>query len=259
MLTQHFLFGVVSFSQTFYLPLFFQNARNLTPLTSAALMVPLTASQTISSLVSGRYISHFERYGEVIWLGFSLWTLGVGLTCIFDLDTPLYVICIILYIQGSGIGCVFQPCMQALQAHCLKSQRAVVISARNFLRSLGGAVGLAISAAALQNALSKAIPKDLQYLKLSSYDTPSAEELKLLSPAQVRQILEAYAKASRTVFIMNLPFMIVCLVLCILIKDRGMQRPGEVQEEIELSDSSGDADSMLVDSKTDVAKSAQGN
>jgi MFS family permease len=270
MLAQNFLFGVVSFSQTFYLPLFFQNARRLSPLTSATLMLPLTGAQMVSSVVSGRYISHFERYGEVIWLGFSLWTLGVGLTCMFGLDLPLYGIALILFIQGTGIGCVFQPVMQALQAHSLKSHRAVVISNRNFLRSLGGAVGLAISAAVLQNSLTRAIPKDLQYLKLSSYDTPDFADL---SPTQEREILGVYAKASRTVFIMNLPFMVVCLLLCFFIKDRGFQRPEEVQEEIEMgarSDSRGsvegsasgvskrDSVRTLVDSPTDIEKNAQG-
>jgi MFS family permease len=266
MLAQNFLFGVVAFSQTFYLPLFFQNARRLSPLTSAALMLPLTGAQMVFSIASGQYISHFERYGEVIWLGFSLWTLGVGLTCMFDLDIPLYGIALILFIQGTGIGCVYQPVMQALQAHCSKSHRAVVISNRNFLRSLGGAVGLAISAAVLQNSLTSAMPRDLQHLKPSSYDTPDFVDL---SPTQEREILGAYAKASRTVFIMNLPFMVVCLLLCFFIKDRGFQRPEEVQQEIEMGDrsdsrGSGSGESKrdsvrtLVDSPTDVEKNAQG-
>ena len=248
MLAQNFLFGVVAFSQTFYLPLFFQNARRLSPLTAATLMLPLTGAQMLSSLAAGQYISRRERYGEVIWLGFSLWTLGVGLTCMFDLDIPLYAIEIILLIQGIGIGSVFQPVMVALQAHCSKAHRAVIISNRNFIRSLGGAVGLAISAAALQNSLTRAMPHEFKSLQLSSYDTP---DFTTLSEAQIRQIVQAYATASRTVFIMNLPFMVLCLLGCFLIRDRGLKRPDEVpvQADVELgdrSDSSNDAkkDSM---------------
>jgi MFS family permease len=246
MLAQNFLFGVVAYSQTYYLPLFFQNARRLSPLTSAALMLPITCAQMISSIISGQYISRRERYGEVIWTGFFLWTLGVGLTCMFSLDTPIYAMVIILFIQGVGIGSVFQPVLVALQAHCTKAQRAVVISNRNFIRSLGGAVGLAISAAALQNSLHKAMPAEFASLALSSYDTPDIETLE---PEQVRQILEAYAKASRTVFIMNVPFMVLCLAGCLLIKDQGLQRPGEVQGNVELSDQS---------DRTDVKKIEEG-
>jgi MFS family permease len=194
---------------------------------SAVLVLPITAAQMTLSILSGQYISRRERYGEVIWLGFFLWTIGVGLTCMFDLNTPIAAIVVILLVQGAGVGLIFQPTLVALQAHCSKEQRAVVISNRNFLRSLGGAVGLAISAAVLQNSLKKAMPPEFSSF-VSSYDTPDFEALGA-SPQQVQAVLQAYATASRTVFIMNVPFMGLCLVGCLLIKDRGLQRPDELQ------------------------------
>jgi MFS family permease len=196
---------------------------------SATLLLPLQCAQTTASVISGQYISWRERYGEVIWSGFFLWTLGVGLTCMFDLDTSISAIVGTLLIQGVGVGFVFQPTLVALQAHCTKAQRSVVISNRNFLRSLGGAVGLAISAATLQNSLKKAMPVEFASLAKSTYNVPDFETIGA-SPAQVRSILEAYAKASRTVFIMNVPFMALCLVGCLLIKDHGLSRPDEAQK-----------------------------
>jgi MFS family permease len=227
LLLQNFLFGVVYYSQLYYLPLFFQNARRMSPITSAVLILPITAAQMTLSILSGQYISRRERYGEVIWLGFFLWTVGVGLTCMFDLDTPIAAIAVILLVQGAGVGLIFQPTLVALQAHCSKEQRAVVISNRNFLRSLGGAVGLAISAAALQNSLKKAMPPEFSSF-VSSYDTPDFTALGA-SPEQIQDVLQAYATASRNVFIMNVPFMGLCLIGCLLIKDRGLQRPDELQ------------------------------
>jgi MFS family permease len=226
MLLQNLFFGIVYYSQLYYLPLFFQNARRMSPLLSAALVLPITCAQMVASIVSGQYISRTERYGEVIWSGFFLWTLGVGLTCIFNLDTPIVVIVIILLIQGVGVGFIFQPTLVALQAHCTKAQRAVVISNRNFLRSLGGAVGLAISAATLQNSLQQAMPAKFAPLALSSYNVPDFSSLGA-SPVEIREILQAYATASRTVFIMNVPFMGLCLIGCLFIRDEGLQRPDE--------------------------------
>jgi len=227
LLLQNFLFGIVYYSQLYYLPLFFQNARGMSPIMSAVLVLPITAAQMTLSILSGQYISRRERYGEVIWLGFFLWTTGVGLTCMFDLNTPIAAIVVILLVQGAGVGLIFQPTLVALQAHCSKEQRAVVISNRNFLRSLGGAVGLAISAAALQNSLKKAIPPEFSSF-VSSYDTPDFAALGA-SPEQIQDVLQAYATASRTVFIMNVPFMGLCLIGCLLIKDRGLQRPDEIK------------------------------
>ncbi|KAH5208274.1 hypothetical protein HBI37_064420 [Parastagonospora nodorum] len=228
MLLQNLFFGIVYYSQLYYLPLFFQQARQMSPLLSAALVLPITCAQMVASILSGQYISRRERYGEVIWTGFFLWTVGVGLTCIFDRRTPIGAIVVILLLQGIGVGFVFQPTLVALQAHCTKSQRAVVISNRNFLRSLGGAVGLAISAATLQNSLKRAMPAEFASLADSSYNVPNFDTLGA-SPAQVEEILQAYAHASRTVFIMNVPFMALCLLGCLLITDHGLQRPDEVQ------------------------------
>jgi MFS family permease len=239
MLFQNFFFGIVYYSQLYYLPLFFQNARGMPPILSAALVLPVPCAQMTTSILSGQYISRRERYGEVIWSGFFLWTLGIGLTCMFDLNTSIPAIVVILALQGVGVGFVFQPTLVALQAHCTKAQRAVVISNRNFLRSLGGAVGLAISAAVLQNSLKKALPPDFASLALSTYSTPDFKALGA-SPAQKLEILQAYAHASRTVFIMNVPFIGLCLLGCLLIKDRGLERPDDVQEPISSKDRSED-------------------
>ncbi|KAG9942356.1 MFS general substrate transporter, partial [Aureobasidium melanogenum] len=256
LLLQNFLFGIVYYSQLYYLPLFFQNARKMSAITSAALVLPITAAQMIFSILSGQYISRRERYGEVIWTGFFLWTLGVGLICIFDLGTPIAAIVVILLIQGAGVGLIFQPTLVALQAHCSKEQRAVVISNRNFLRSLGGAVGLAISAAALQNSLKKAMPPEFSAF-LSSYDTPDFEALGA-SPEQIEAVLQAYATASRTVFIMNAPFMGLCLIGCILIKDRGLQRPNEVQQIASREDVTDVAEKRLEDKVVGILQSVHG-
>ncbi|KAF1359336.1 MFS general substrate transporter [Lizonia empirigonia] len=229
MLVQNFLLGIVYYSQLYYRPLFFQNARRFSPITSATLVLPITCAQMVASILGGQYVSRTERYGEVIWSGFILWTLGVGLTCLFGLDTPIYAMVLILFVQGVGVGFIFQPILVALQAHCTKFQRAVVISNLNFLRSLGGAVGLAISAAALQNTLKKAMPPEFASLALSAYSTPDLETLGA-SPAQLHKIFEAYARASRTVFIMNVPFMGLCLLGCLFIKDHGLQRLDEVDQ-----------------------------
>lgn len=232
MLLQNLLFGFVYYSQLYYLPLFFQNARRMPPIISAALVLPIPCSQMTASILSGQYISYRERYGEVIWSGFFLWTLGAGLTCMFNLNTPIAAIVVILVLQGTGVGFVFQPTLVALQAHSTKTQRAVVISNRNFLRSLGGAVGLAVSAAVLQMSLKQALPSEFASLASSSYSSPDFSAIGA-SPDQVLSILEAYAYASRRVFIMNVPFVGTCLLGCFLIKDRGLERPNETSSSLQ--------------------------
>ena len=133
---------------------------------------------------------------------------------------------VILVINGGSVGLVFQPTLVAMQAHCTKQQRAVVISNRNFIRSVGGAVGLAISAAILQNQLKSSLPDKFKYLALSTYATPDFSNY---SPQDTNAILDAYAKASHAVFMLGAPFLGACLLCCFFVKDRGLVRPGDEQ------------------------------
>ena len=231
-LIQNLLFGIVYYSHLYYLPIYYQNARQFSPLLSAALIVPFVAGQSTFSVLSGQYISRMKRYGEVIWGGYALWTLGTGLLLLFNRNTPKWMIVIILIIEGAGVGNVFQPTLVAVQAHSLKRDRAVVIGVRNFLRALGGAIGLAVSSAVFSNALKSS---------LNSWSTPLPSELKSeilasilhvpsltnLTSVEKDEVLDSYMHASRAVFTIWVPIMAICLSLCLLIKDRGLTRPEE--------------------------------
>lgn len=75
LLIQTFLFGCVYQSNLYYIPLFLQNARQLSLIKSALTYIPIVIMQTIFSILSGFYISRFKRYGEVLWVGYGIWVL----------------------------------------------------------------------------------------------------------------------------------------------------------------------------------------
>ncbi|KAJ5329300.1 hypothetical protein N7452_009690 [Penicillium brevicompactum] len=224
---QSFLLGAVYQANLYYLPLYYQNARGWSPIVSAAMTSPMVAAQSIFSIISGQYISRLKRYGEIIWIGFGLWTLGSGLMLLFDDSTHPAIVAVIVFIMGAGVGFTFQPTLIALQAHCTKSQRAVVIANRNFFRCMGGACGLAISAAILQATLRSNLPTKFAYLAESSYSLPSRSNL---NATEWASILHAYAKASHSVFILQVCLIGICFLACVFIRDRGLERPKEPEE-----------------------------
>jgi MFS family permease len=109
MLTQNFLIGIVFYSLLYYLPIYYQSARQMDLITSAALILPLVIAQSIASILSGQYISRIGRYGEVIWVGYICWTIGAGLHLLFTKSIPTVAIVFILAVEGVGVGLVFQP------------------------------------------------------------------------------------------------------------------------------------------------------
>ncbi|KAL1982374.1 hypothetical protein VTN96DRAFT_1405 [Rasamsonia emersonii] len=225
---QSFFLGAGYQSYIYYLPLYFQNARGFTAIESATMTLPMVLFQSIASILSGQYIARVKRYGEVIWAGFFLWTLGAGLALMFNGTTSKGVIVGVMIIVGVGIGFTFQPTLVALQAHCTLAKRAVVISDRNFFRCGGGACGLAVSAAILQAVLKANLPANYEYLAHSTYAIPARSSV---SAADWDGIMNAYLRASHAVFILQVPLIGLCLLGCLFVRDRGLERPKEKDEE----------------------------
>ncbi|KAH6713677.1 MFS multidrug transporter-like protein [Leptodontidium sp. MPI-SDFR-AT-0119] len=217
---QNFLHGIVYYSHLYYLPVYYQNVRGYSPILSAALTIPFVAGLSMFSIGSGQYISRFKRYGEVIWIGYLLWTFGSGLLLIFSRATPRWQMAVFLIIEGAGV------------AHSAKRDRAVVISTRNFLRAMGGSFGLAICSAVFSHSLKKSLNSSSPPVSFDLKSDILATILSVpnvtnLSSVEKEQVLDAYMDASRALFILWLPVMGICLALCLLIVDNGLTRPEE--------------------------------
>ena len=123
----------------------------------------------------------------------------------------------------------------ALQAHVSRDRRAVIISNRNFFRCAGGAVGLAVSASVLQAVLRAQLPAGWDWLADNSYAVPARDKLLELAKGDegiVNKVLDAYMAASRGVFVVQIPIVMICLLGCFLIKDRGVEFPDAQEEEL---------------------------
>jgi MFS family permease len=108
-LAQNFLFGSVYYSILYYVPLALQNVRGLSPLASAGVIAAMVGAQSFTSVASGQYISRTGRYGEVLWFGYGVWTVGAALCCMFSRSLPIWAMAILLFVEGIGVGNCFQP------------------------------------------------------------------------------------------------------------------------------------------------------
>jgi hypothetical protein len=179
-------------------------------------------------------MSKFNFYGYLLWGGFGIWLCGSGLLILADKNLHVGWLSFFLILIGMGTGMVFQPTLVALQAQTPKMQRAVVTSNRNFLRSSGGAVGLAVSSAILANVLRGSLPEHLSYVANSTFAAP---DLSTFNIQDQDSIASAYASASRAVFIFCAPLNALCLALCVFVRDRGLIReedtPGATTPAVE--------------------------
>jgi hypothetical protein len=123
---------------------------------------------------------------------------------------------------------------------------------------MGGACGLAISAAILQATLRSQLPAEFSYLTESTYSLPSRSSL---TDTQWSQILLAYTKASHSVFILQVPLIGVCFLACVFVRDRGLERiksPEEIEEEKRKAEAERDAEAALSEQQPKGNEACQG-
>jgi hypothetical protein len=127
----------------------------------------------------------------------------------------------------------------ALLAHSRKADRAVANSLRNFLRILGGSIGLTstfnpirslfftndrpVSGTILNNTLKTHLqntlpPNTVNTITSSAYALSSIN----LSPGQYEMVMDAYMAGMHTIFVMYAPIIGVCFVCAVLIRDEGV-------------------------------------
>lgn len=98
-----------------------------------------------SSTASGLVVHWIGRYRECILFGWTIWAVGLGLFSTLDQSSGLGKQIGYGILTGVGVGNTLQPALIAIQAGVDRRDMAVVTSFRNFVRNLGGTLGLAVA------------------------------------------------------------------------------------------------------------------
>lgn len=173
-------------------------------------------------------------YMPCILVGFSLWTIGNGLTLMFNRNTGLAVLIVCLIVEGAGIGLTLQPTLVGIYANSRTEDRAVATGLRNFLRTIGGAFGLVISGVVLSNTLSQRLSSDsfvseglIADLTSSTY---ALDDLKLSKDQQDR-VLDVYMLGLHYVFVFFTVCTGLCLILTIWVGNKSLKVPKKPVDE----------------------------
>ncbi|KAK6198582.1 major facilitator superfamily domain-containing protein [Scheffersomyces amazonensis] len=237
-LGSNFFYGMAYYAFTYYLPYYFQIVRGLDTIHSSILLLPLVLTQSITSIMAGQLMSFTGHYKYIIMAGYGIWTISCGLCLLFNLGTNWGVICIVLILMGIGVGWTFQPTMVAAQSQAKKAERAVVISARNVLRSFGGSIGIAIASLIVSNSLLKEINQQqkldtipisyLTYLKTHIY---TKIDISGLDATQIKIIRAMYMKSIKDFFYLCIPLIGLCFISSLFVKDHGLHCIDELPDE----------------------------
>lgn len=213
---QAFLTGLAYFGNFFYLPIYFQSIIRYSPLVSGALILPIVIATSFASIASGQYMTRIGSYMHCILLGFILWTIGNGLTLLFNRSIGLALQIVALIVEGAGIGLTLQPTLVGMYANSRTEDRAVTTGLCNFIRIIGGAFGLVMSGVILSNTLREGLVAESYVIDgLLSEMTSSTYALDRLdlSKDQQNRILGVYMQGLHQIFV----FFTVCSGLSLVL------------------------------------------
>jgi Na+/melibiose symporter-like transporter len=145
----------------FFLSFYFQSARDFTPLKTGLVLLPLAAGQLLFSSRSAGFV---ERFGarRVTAVGLLLMTIAFGYYTTAGANSPLWVLELVLFLEGAGIANVMPPSTSAIMASVPREKAGQGSAIGNTMRQLGGALGVAILGSILSSAYRTTITPKLE-------------------------------------------------------------------------------------------------
>ncbi len=149
----NFTSGLLFYCGIFFLPVFLQEVRGVSPTTSGVLLIPFMAATALATLLAGRRVETTGRYKVWPIAGSVLMSVGVALLATLSLGTPVGVASGFAAVLGAGIGFVMQTTLLALQNRVEATDLGIATSTALLTRTLGGTVGTALFGAVLAAGL----------------------------------------------------------------------------------------------------------
>ena len=137
------ILGVTMFGVTTYVPLFVQGVKGGSATDAGVVLTPLLLSWPISSYLSGRLVIRLG-YRITAVAGAILTTLGAAMLLFFQRGTGLPFIVVAMLFMGTGLGMDSTSFVLSVQNAVPWRLRGVATASTQFVRTIGGTIGVAI-------------------------------------------------------------------------------------------------------------------
>lgn len=128
---------------TFTIPFYLQVLRGYDTLTAGLCFLPFAVGQLLAAPRSARMVDRFG-YRVVMTVGLVCVTLASAALALLRIDTPIWMVLVVFFIFGLGMGSVIAPASTVMQ-NVLPLIRAGAGSAvQNTVRQVCGALGIAV-------------------------------------------------------------------------------------------------------------------
>ncbi|KAJ2220212.1 hypothetical protein IW143_002355 [Coemansia sp. RSA 520] len=237
-----FMCGMAMFSVIFYMPVYFSAVYGANAMRAGLLVLPFGIALSVSSFISGLFMSTPGMYRQFLRLGPATMAVGILVLAIVSGRTSETVQSVLLIIPGIGMGNVIVSNIIAAQATTDSRFISTVTPLCEFFLSIGGVIGVAIFGAVHRNKLSRILTATAAgetqaaqaIINEARKDVSVAYAAQVSDPLRLK-ISDAYAASMQQALWVMLPFIVLAFILSLALeKNPKSARPDEIlMEQVE--------------------------
>jgi len=224
------------FGSLVFLPLFFQLVLGASPSRAGLMMAPMMGGVIVAAVTGGRLVARTGRYKIFPTIGLLAATTAFLTLAWAALEgAGLSVIETALVMLGCGLGLVMPNLTVAIQNSVDRAHLGVATSVTGFIRSLGGALGVAVAGAVVAVRLRHLLPVSW------TQRGPSGQSLLEMGIQQIGQLpvtqrevlMNAYRHAIATTFLTGAGIAALAFLLVLFLPERPLGTTAKVEETLE--------------------------
>lgn len=221
-----FLLGMPFYSAFIPLPQRFQGVNQTSAERAGILLLPVTLLTPVGAIISGGVMGKLIAAEHMLIISAAVVSVGVGLISSLPVDASFWVGTYgYEIIIGLGLGLASPPYYYLLYTSVEEKDAAVGTGALNMVRTLGGAVAVAICTAVHHSVLHSELPAFLTSDEIALIEESNAHARKL-PPASQKELGEVFGRSYNRQFQVILAFsclnVLVAIVLGIVRKQKGI-------------------------------------
>ncbi|KAI9812466.1 MAG: hypothetical protein M1827_004697 [Pycnora praestabilis] len=246
--------GMVLWSLLYYLPLYYEAVKGLSPIVSGVALFPESFTVAPASIAVGIAITKTGRYRWAVWSGWFFAVLGCGLLCLMDVNTSTAGWIFLNLVAGLGTGILFPSMAFAIQASVEKSDDiAFAVAMFSFFRAFGQTLGVAIAGTIFQNQIEKKLLSyPLLAARANEYSQDASGLVQVIrgmaeGSEEKLQLITSYADALKIVWAVMCGLAAVALVASLFIKGLSLDVALDTEQGFQHKNKIEDAEAKTVD------------
>ena len=223
------------FGSLVFLPLFFQLVLGASPSHAGLMMAPMMGGVIVASVTGGRLVARTGRYKIFPVIGLITGTLAFATLAWSSLTgANLAIIEVALVGLGAGLGLVMPNLTVAIQNSVDRRHLGVATSVTGFIRSLGGALGVAVAGAVVAMRLHQLLPAEWTQPGPARRNLleVGVQQLAQIPPEQHILLMNAYRHAIATTFMTGAGVIALAFFIVLFLPEKPL-RSNEAEKELE--------------------------